>query len=162
VVERFTTTQYFVRYGAVSLAAPAVRMVVVETWAKLSEGHPETDHMMIPVVAVRCVVAHEYSKSHTFPEGPSHQSASHRELVKLGWVYGGCSVENEVLVVDGGAVVPLSDVSRGSTHLVHQVAACPWLAAEDGVRLEDVIASGKLRAVAKAEDFAEQTKTPAY
>jgi hypothetical protein len=141
------------RFLAVSLCAPAVRLVVVSAWAyRDAQGECAASAAVHPVVALQAVLSRDYVHAYTDVDPPSG-AGTENDLLKAGWRLAGEESNTTALVVDPdygliGYDDPLvSDTEKGERQLV----CAPWPAAEDDERLGPIVKEMKQRALARAQ-----------
>src|SRR3954454_3886300 len=98
-------SQYHTRHTSVSLCAPGVRMVAIQSWAFTEDdGELKGDHSIHPVVAIESSVAHRYS-IRASEKGSTHAVyGSHREMIKAGWKYESCFISTKLFIVFDGII----------------------------------------------------------
>jgi len=95
--------QEHTRYTSVSVCAPAVRMVAIQTWAYTEDdGELTGDHCIHPVVAIESAVGHRYSKRIVEKGATSPIYGTHRELIKAGWSYQSSFLTTKAFIVFDG------------------------------------------------------------
>jgi hypothetical protein len=141
------------RHLAVSLCAPAVRLVVVGAWAyRERQGGWAAASAVRPVVALQAALTRAFAKPYAGPDPPSG-AGTENDLLKAGWRLAGEESNTTALVVDPeygliGYDDPLvGDYENGERQLV----PAPWPPAEDEERLAPVVAEMKQRALARAK-----------
>jgi hypothetical protein len=123
-----------------TLAAPAVRMVVLMAWAVEEEGITHTGEECAPVVALETRSHDVYTKKAVDlmpPTAPTHET-----LEAMGWrfdehelVYGALFLyygDSE----EGVLVSTLEHEYWGASNLVYRLLACPWPPEADEQRLQ--------------------------
>lgn len=136
--------------AAVALAAPAIRLVVVEGYAwEKPDGSIECGHQVFPVVAIRSAVMHEYRQSADRPERGA--APTHEGMESLGWHYDGSQVEDDALVYSDEffALVPVSDAFGNCSNASHRMVPAPWPPEADEIRLASVVRVVEEEAVTK-------------
>jgi hypothetical protein len=136
-------------YGSIAIAAPAIRLVLVEGWAHQGE----VGHSVLPVVAVSSVLVSEYSRARSPGSAPADPSASVETLEKDGWRLDWTAATHDAIVADPetGELCE-ARFAFDSVNSVHRIVAASWDASEDSVHLATTIALVERQAVRKAAE----------
>lgn len=139
--------------AGIALAAPAVRMVVVQAWAHRDpDGRWDDGHEIYPVLAIVGTQAHGYSR----PKGsgrPERRSGSPRTMERLGWSYDEWEARPTFAVVvrhpEDGELSLAEYLECSNT--AQEVVVCDWPRRQDGPKLAPAVARVKAEARRKAE-----------
>src|SRR4051794_37129968 len=131
-------TQQHTRHSSVSLCAPAVRMIAVQSWAYTEDdGELKGDHFIHPVVALESSVAHRYSLRITETGTASAVHGTHRELIKAGWKYEGCFISTKAFIVLDGVIRSAHDSFPEECSCT--LFTCDWPSSQDEKMLDEEI-----------------------
>jgi hypothetical protein len=148
---------------AVSLAAPAVRMVVVHATYDYWAEPPVTFHKIEPVIALQSkLVTHLCRKHQTQHSALPYTLA---EADQEGWWTEGVDAVISAIVFTTHAYEEpeLIDVNLAYTasNVAWQMEVCPWDPSEDEARLAELIAKLRSDAIAKVESRDARESRPA-
>lgn len=145
---------------SVSLAAPSVRMVVIEAWANQNaDGSWTCSHHLHPILALAAETRDEYSHP-AKPSGTPRKSPDHAELERFGWGYEHTQTSFDAVVLDVDYGLVEASQAFDGLNVAYETVLAPWPVSEDRERLAEVIARLEQEAQAKACRHQRQPFTP--
>jgi hypothetical protein len=130
--------QKHIRHTSASVCAPGVRMVAIQSWAYTEDnGELKGDHTIHPVVAIESSVAHRYALRMAEKGATAPVFGSHRELIKAGWKYEGCSISTKAFIVVDGLLQSAFEAFPEECSCA--LFTCDWPAAFDEQMLAEEI-----------------------
>lgn len=140
--------QHHTRHTSVSLCAPAVRMVAIQSWAFTDDdAELKGDHAIHPVVAIESSVAHRYSRIIVEKGAIAAVYGSHREMIQAGWKYVGCSLSTKAFIVLDGLLRSASEAFPEECSCA--LFTCDWPPSLDEKMLAGEIEELHLEAIKK-------------
>jgi hypothetical protein len=137
---------------SVALAAPAVRLTVVEVYANPApDGGWDAPHEFHPALAILATAAHSFARrcdpSRSFRVAPTPEG-----MEAHGWVFQShaSSIAFDVVVCDPEFGLCEASSAFDAVNVAFRVVACPWPAEEDAERLAPVVEELRAEAIAKA------------
>lgn len=130
--------EYCYRIRHVSLAAPAVRLVVVEAYCEHRNDEYVTGHFIYPVVSIRTIVRDVWHKLVPCDSPDYTEYSSGKRSEEKGYTFLEQEMINEVLFVDGDGLSSYCNKDFNLNSLA-ELVTCPWPQECDQERLRTCI-----------------------